>query len=344
MKVVVAHNRYSLGRSRPARTPSSTPRSPSCARPASRCCRSCAAPTRSATLPAAQKALLPLSPIYDGAAQRDLRRAARRASGRTCCTCTTRTRCSRPGWCGPRTRTACRWCRPCTTTGRSARPGCTSATATSATTAGAGRSACRRSGTPATAARARRARSWRPRWPCTGRTWRSVDRYIALTDAIADHLRDYGIPADRIVGQAERGARPGRRPAPPGDGFLFAARLVPGEGARPAAGRLAPAPRRLARAAAHRRRRRRCAPLAEAAAAERADVDYLGPAGPGRGTRGDRARPRCVVVAVDLARRAADGHPRGAGRRPAGARHGPRRHGQIWGRGLPVDARPHQPP
>src|SRR5689334_11915242 len=25
-------------------------------------------------------------------------------------------------------------------------------------------------------------------------TWRSVDRYIALTSAIADHLRDYGIP------------------------------------------------------------------------------------------------------------------------------------------------------
>ena len=32
-----------------------------------------------------------------------------------------------------------------------------------------------------------------------GGTWRSVDRFIALTDRIAAHLRDYGIPADRIA-------------------------------------------------------------------------------------------------------------------------------------------------
>jgi glycosyltransferase involved in cell wall biosynthesis len=30
-------------------------------------------------------------------------------------------------------------------------------------------------------------------------TWRSVDRYIALTAAVADHLREYGIGADRIT-------------------------------------------------------------------------------------------------------------------------------------------------
>src|SRR4029453_5688629 len=64
-------------------------------------------------LPLAQKALLPVSPIYGRAA-------------RPCCPSTTRTRGSRPGWCAPRTRTACRSCRRSTTTARSARRGCTS--------------------------------------------------------------------------------------------------------------------------------------------------------------------------------------------------------------------------
>ena len=60
-------------------------------------------------------------------------------------------------------------------------------------------------------------------------TWRSVDRYLALTDAIAAHLRDYGIPADRIVVKPNALADPGP-PAPPGEGFLYAARLSPEKG------------------------------------------------------------------------------------------------------------------
>jgi len=55
-------------------------------------------------------------------------------------------------------------------------------------------------------------------------TWRSVDRYLALTSAIADHLRDFGIPAERIVVKPNSVPDPGP-PAPLGEGFLFAARL-----------------------------------------------------------------------------------------------------------------------
>jgi glycosyltransferase involved in cell wall biosynthesis len=55
-------------------------------------------------------------------------------------------------------------------------------------------------------------------------TWRGVDRYIALTDAIAAHLRDFGIPDDRIVVKPNSTPDPGA-PAPLGDGFLFVGRL-----------------------------------------------------------------------------------------------------------------------
>jgi glycosyltransferase involved in cell wall biosynthesis len=55
-------------------------------------------------------------------------------------------------------------------------------------------------------------------------TWRSVDRYIALTSAIADHLRDYGIPDEHIVVKPNSVPDPGE-PTPPGDGFLFLGRL-----------------------------------------------------------------------------------------------------------------------
>lgn len=106
-------------------------------------------------------------------------------------------------------------------------------------------------------------------------TWRSVDRYVALTSAIAAHLRDYGIPADRIAVKPNAVADPGE-PAPPGDGFLFAARLSPEKGL----GLLLDAwcrhpdsslgPLRIAGDGELRGR-------AERAAAERADVHYLGP-------------------------------------------------------------------
>jgi glycosyltransferase involved in cell wall biosynthesis len=105
-------------------------------------------------------------------------------------------------------------------------------------------------------------------------TWRSVERYIALTDGIAWHLRDYGIPATRITVKPNAIDDPGE-PAPPGDGFLYVARLSPEKGVgllldawrRHPEGSLGPL--RIAGDGELR-------PLVEAAAAERADVTYLG--------------------------------------------------------------------
>jgi glycosyltransferase involved in cell wall biosynthesis len=106
-------------------------------------------------------------------------------------------------------------------------------------------------------------------------TWKSVDRYIALTDTIAAHLRDYGIPDQRIVVKPNGLPDPGE-PAPLGDGFLYGARLSPEKGLallleawrRHPDGALGPL-----RVAGDGELR----PLAEQAAAERADVTYLGP-------------------------------------------------------------------
>jgi glycosyltransferase involved in cell wall biosynthesis len=55
-------------------------------------------------------------------------------------------------------------------------------------------------------------------------TWRGVDRYLALTDAIAAHLRDFGIPDERITVKPNSTPDPGP-PEPLGDGFLFLGRL-----------------------------------------------------------------------------------------------------------------------
>ncbi|MEU5780248.1 glycosyltransferase [Micromonospora lupini] len=118
-------------------------------------------------------------------------------------------------------------------------------------------------------------------------TWRSVDRYIALTTAIADHLRDYGIPDDRIVVKPNAVPDPGR-PAPLGDGFLYMARLSPEKGVdllldawrRHPVGTLG-----TLRVAGDGELR----PLVEAAAAERPDVVYLGQL--------DRAGVRAAVEA-----------------------------------------------
>jgi glycosyltransferase involved in cell wall biosynthesis len=106
-------------------------------------------------------------------------------------------------------------------------------------------------------------------------TWRSVDRYIALTEAIAEHLRDYGIPADRIVVKPNGIPDPGV-PAPLGDGFLFLGRLSPEKGVdllldawqRHPDGALG-----TLRIAGDGELR----PLVEAAAAARTDVEFLGP-------------------------------------------------------------------
>ncbi|MFE9651433.1 glycosyltransferase [Micromonospora sp. NPDC006431] len=105
-------------------------------------------------------------------------------------------------------------------------------------------------------------------------TWRSVDRFIALTTAVADHLRDYGIPDERIVVKPNAVPDPGT-PAPLGDGFLFMARLTPEKGLdllleawrRHPVGALG-----TLRIAGDGELR----PLAEAAAADRPDVVYLG--------------------------------------------------------------------
>ena len=105
-------------------------------------------------------------------------------------------------------------------------------------------------------------------------TWRSVDRFIALTDRIAAHLRDYGIPDERIVVKPNGLPDPGE-PAPPGTGFLYGARLSPEKGLallldawrRHPDGALGPL--RIAGDGELR-------PLAEQAAAERSDVHYLG--------------------------------------------------------------------
>lgn len=125
-------------------------------------------------------------------------------------------------------------------------------------------------------------------------TWRSVDRYIALTSAVADHLRDYGIPADRIVVKPNAVPDPGT-PAPLGDGFLFLGRLSPEKGLgllldawrRHPEGSLGPL--RIAGDGELR-------PLAEAAAAERSDVVFLGPLA--RDAVRAAVRAAAVVLAV----------------------------------------------
>ncbi|MFB9234526.1 glycosyltransferase [Plantactinospora siamensis] len=106
-------------------------------------------------------------------------------------------------------------------------------------------------------------------------TWRSVDRYIALTGGIAEHLRGYGIPAERIVIKPNGIPDPGA-PAPLGDGFLYYGRLSGEKGL----GLLLEAWQRHPDGALGTLRIAGdgdLRPLAEAAAVARADVEYLGP-------------------------------------------------------------------
>ena len=105
-------------------------------------------------------------------------------------------------------------------------------------------------------------------------TWRSVDTYIALTDAIAAHLRDYGIPAERIVVKPNGIPDPGPS-TPPGAGFLYAARLSPEKGLA----LLLDAWRRHPDGSLGQLRIAgdgELRPLAEQAAAQRDDITYLG--------------------------------------------------------------------
>ena len=105
-------------------------------------------------------------------------------------------------------------------------------------------------------------------------TWRSVDRFIALTSAIRAHLVDYGIPEDRSVIKPNGIPDPGA-PTPVGDGFLYAGRLSPEKGLA----LLLDAWRRHPDGALGKLRIAgdgELRPLAERAAADRADVSYLG--------------------------------------------------------------------
>jgi glycosyltransferase involved in cell wall biosynthesis len=121
-------------------------------------------------------------------------------------------------------------------------------------------------------------------------TWRSVDRYVALTDAIRDHLVSYGIPPERIT--VKPNAIPDPGPPPPlGDGFLYLARFSPEKGL----GLLLDAWRRhpdgslgTLRIAGDGEQRG----LAEAAAVDRTDVVYLG--------RLDRAGVAAEIAAASV--------------------------------------------
>jgi glycosyltransferase involved in cell wall biosynthesis len=62
------------------------------------------------------------------------------------------------------------------------------------------------------------------------RTWRLVDRYIALTPLLRAELIRLGVPADRIVLRPTAVADPGQ-PAPPGRDVLFVGRLDQAKGA-----------------------------------------------------------------------------------------------------------------
>ncbi|HTJ36839.1 MAG TPA: glycosyltransferase family 4 protein [Dactylosporangium sp.] len=125
-------------------------------------------------------------------------------------------------------------------------------------------------------------------------TWKQVDHFIALTDRIAAHLADFGIPAERITvkpnGIPDSGDAPG-----PGEGFLYAGRLTPEKGlelvlnawSRHPDGSLGPL--RIIGDGPLR-------PNAERAAAERSDVTYLGPLD-NVAVRAEIARAACVIAA-----------------------------------------------
>ncbi|HEY2793002.1 MAG TPA: glycosyltransferase [Micromonosporaceae bacterium] len=123
-------------------------------------------------------------------------------------------------------------------------------------------------------------------------TWRSVDRFIALTTSIADYLREFGTPDDRISIKPNASPDPGP-PAPIGDGFLFAGRLSAEKGL----GLLLDAWRRHPAGSLGTLRILGDGPLrdvATAAAAERSDIDYHGPTD----TQGVRAAMRTTAVVV----------------------------------------------
>jgi glycosyltransferase involved in cell wall biosynthesis len=123
-------------------------------------------------------------------------------------------------------------------------------------------------------------------------TWHDVDRFIALTDGIADYLREFGIADDRITLKPNSAPDPG--PASPiGEGFLFVGRLSAEKGLE----LLLDAWRRhpdgtngTLRIVGDGELR----PVATAAAAERADIAFVGPAD----AMGVRAAMRSAAVVI----------------------------------------------
>lgn len=125
-------------------------------------------------------------------------------------------------------------------------------------------------------------------------TWRGVDRFVALTDRIAEHLRDFGVPAERITvkpnGIPDTGVATGA-----GEGFVYVARLSPEKGLelvldawrRHPEGALGPL--RIVGDGPLR-------PLAEAAARDRSDISYLGVV-PHAEVRAQIAAAACMIVA-----------------------------------------------
>lgn len=125
-------------------------------------------------------------------------------------------------------------------------------------------------------------------------TWRGVDRFVALTDRIAAHLRDFGIPDERITvkpnGIPDTGVAAGV-----GEGFVYVARLSPEKGLelvldawrRHPEGALGPL--RIVGDGPLR-------PLAEAAARDRSDISYLGVV-PHAEVRAQIGAAACMIVA-----------------------------------------------
>jgi glycosyltransferase involved in cell wall biosynthesis len=123
-------------------------------------------------------------------------------------------------------------------------------------------------------------------------TWRSVDRFIALTSGIADYLHDFGIPDERITIKPNAAPDPGP-PAPIGDGFLFVGRLSAEKGLE----LMLEAWRRHPVGSLGTLRIIGDGPLrgiAASAAAERADVSYDGPTD----AAGVRAAMRAAAVVL----------------------------------------------
>jgi glycosyltransferase involved in cell wall biosynthesis len=106
-------------------------------------------------------------------------------------------------------------------------------------------------------------------------TWRSVDRFVALTSSMADYLGEFGIPPERITIKPNSSPDPGP-PTSIGDGFLFAGRLSAEKGLELLldAWRMHPVGALgMLRIVGDGPLR----PLASAAAAERTDIAFDGP-------------------------------------------------------------------